>query len=74
MTTLTLLLLTLVGAITLAFRGSPIKTASIFLAGMTLITLIMPAHWLLTLLLIVTTLATLVFSIPEVRMKLVSYR
>ena len=72
MTTLTLFLFTLVGTITLAFRGSPIKMASIFLAGMTLISFIFPAHWLLTLFLIVTTLATLVFSIPEVRMKLVS--
>ncbi len=72
MTTLILLILSIVGAMTLAFRSSPIKTASIFLAGMTLISFIMPAHWLLSLVLIITTLATLVFSIPEVRMKLVS--
>ncbi|MCF6190296.1 MAG: acyl-CoA dehydrogenase [Cocleimonas sp.] len=72
MTTLILILATLVGAMTLAFRGSPIKIASMFLVGMMLISFITPAHWLLTLLLIIATLATLVFSIPTVRMKLIS--
>ncbi len=72
MATLTLLLLSIVGAMILAFRGSPIKIASIFLAVMTLLSFITPTHWLLSLLLIITSLATLVFSIPAVRMKLIS--
>jgi len=72
MTTLTLLLATLIGVSILSFRGSPIKNASLFLGAMTFISLISSAHWLLTLLLLVVTVATLVFAIPEVRMKLVS--
>ena len=72
MINLTLILLTLIGVTALAFRGSPIKIASGFLGIMTLVTIFSSAHWLLTLLLIAVTAATLVFSIPQIRMKLVS--
>ncbi len=72
MINLTLILLALVGAITLAFRGSPIKNASIFLGIMTLVSIFSPAHWLLTLLFIAVTAATLVFSLPQIRIKYIS--
>ena len=72
MITLALILLTLMTLMALAFRGSPIKWASGFLVAMTLVTLITPAHWLLTILLIVATAATLVFTIPQLRVKLIS--
>ncbi len=66
------ILFTLIIVTALAFRGSPIKWVSGFLAAMTLITLVSPAHWLLTAFLLMATAATLIFSIPQLRIKLVS--
>lgn len=72
MINLALILFTLVAVTTLAFRGSPIKLASILLGAMTLISLFSPAHWILTIVFAVFTLVTLVFSIPQLRVKLIS--
>jgi len=72
MINLILILIALTGLTSLAFRGSPIKFASILLGAAALVALVTPAHWLLVAVLAISTLATLVFSIPQLRIKLIS--
>ncbi len=72
MFTLALILVALISTTALAYRGSPIKVASGLLGILTIAALVTPAHWILVLLFGLSTLATLVFSIPQVRLKLIS--
>lgn len=72
MLNLALILLAVITTTTLAFRGSPIKVASILLGAFTLIALLSPAHWLLVVAFSIATLATLFFSISTLRKKLIS--
>lgn len=72
MVSLVLVLITLAGIVALAYKGVGIQLASIFLGAMTLIALGSSASGLLVLLFAIATLGTLVFSIPQIRQKLVS--
>ncbi len=72
MINLALIIITLIAATALAFRGSPIKFASILMGVATLIAIVSSAHWLLAIVFALLTAATLVFSVPQIRQKLVS--
>ncbi|MEE9328000.1 MAG: acyl-CoA dehydrogenase [Cocleimonas sp.] len=67
-----LILIGLTGLMSLAFRGSPIKLVSLLLGALTLSALLTPAHWLLVTVFTMGTLVSLIFTIPLIRMKLIS--
>ncbi|MEE9422036.1 MAG: acyl-CoA dehydrogenase [Gammaproteobacteria bacterium] len=76
MINLVLILVAIAGLITFAFKGTRVHFASGFLAAMTFITTLLvvsgSAHGLTAILFVVMTAATLVFSIPQIRLKLIS--
>jgi len=72
MLNLALILLAVIATTTLAFRGSPIKMTSILLGALTIVALLSPAHWLIVGISSIATIASLVFSIPALRKKLIS--
>ena len=72
MLNLALILFAVIATTTLAFRGSPIKVASILLGALTIVALLSPAHWQLVVAFSLMTLATMFFSIPALRKKMVS--
>lgn len=72
MLNLLLILLAVAGFVAIAFRGDRIMYASIFGAALTLFALVSSASAILTMLFALVTAVTLVFSIPSVRIKLIS--
>lgn len=76
MINLVLILLTLTGLVALAYKGTRVQLVSFFLGAMTLISTSLvisgSAHGLTAFLFALITLASLVFSIPTIRQKLVS--
>lgn len=72
MSTLVLLLIALIGSLAIAYRGNSIKFASILLGALTLISISGSGHWLLSIALVIATLATLVFAFDDIRKQWVS--
>lgn len=72
MINIALILIALVGLTTIAYKGLHVQFASLFLGIVSFIALTSSAHGLLAFLFILATLATLVFSIPQIRQKFVS--
>lgn len=72
MSTLVLLLIALIGSLAIAYRGNSIKFASILLGALTLISISGSGHWLLSIALVIATLATLVFAFDGIRKQWVS--
>ncbi|HIP81490.1 MAG TPA: acyl-CoA dehydrogenase [Leucothrix mucor] len=72
MINIALILIALVGLTTIAYKGLHIQLASLFLGIVSFIALTSSAHGLLAFLFILATLATLFFSIPQIRQTFVS--
>ena len=76
MINLVLIIITLAGLITLAYKGTRVTLATGFLAAMTVVAISMVAsgsvHWMTAIIFAVMTLATLAFSLPNIRLQLIS--